>query len=178
MSGCNPGADLPLAQSGSPGGPGGSGNSYTLSTGDQIRIITFNEPGLSGEFGIDDSGYVALPLIGPVAAEGMTTRGLAAKLTEALHQKNLLNDPSIVVEVVKYRPVFVLGEVQHPGPFPFVPHMTMLSAVALAGGFTPRAVKTRAEVVRSETGAAVKARLDPESPVQPGDVITVFERTF
>jgi polysaccharide export outer membrane protein len=172
LGGCNPGANLPMVQSPS------SSAGYRLSTGDQIRIITFNEPGLSGEFGIDDSGYVALPLLGPIAAEGLTTRALAAKLSASLHEKNLLNDPSIVVEVVKYRPVFVLGEVQHPGPFPFVPHMTMLSAVALAGGYTPRAVKSRAEVIRTEDGATVKGRVEPDSVVEPGDIITVFERTF
>jgi polysaccharide export outer membrane protein len=172
MAACEPGGDLPLVH------PVDAGNGYTLSTGDQIRIITYSEPNLSGEFGIDDSGYVALPLLGTVAAEGLSTRALAAKLSQLLHEKNLLNNPSIVVEVVKYRPVFVLGEVQRPGPFPFVPHMTMLSAVALAGGFTPRAVKGRAEVVRTEAGTTIKGRLEPDSVVEPGDIITVFERTF
>jgi polysaccharide export outer membrane protein len=172
LSGCNPGADLPVLSS------PGIGTGYRLSTGDEIRLITFNEQSLSGQFGIDDSGYVALPLLGPVKADGLTTRQLATTISETLRRNKLLSDPSVVVEVVKYRPVFVLGEVQHPGPFPFQPHMTMLSAVALAGGFTPRAVKSRAEVSRVEDQALVKGALEQNSNVEPGDIITVLERTF
>jgi polysaccharide export outer membrane protein len=151
---------------------------YRLSTGDQVRLITFNEQSLSGDFTVDDSGYVAIPLLGPVHAQGLTTRELASKVAGELKARKFFVDPSIVVEVVKYRPVFVLGEVQHPGPFPYQPHMTLLSAVAMAGGFTPRAVKARAEVVRPEDGGTLKGGLDPDSAVAPGDIITVLERTF
>ena len=128
VAGCEPGADLPVLQSAA------VSSGYKLSTGDQLRLITFNEQSLSGEFGIDDSGYIALPLLGPVQAEGLTTQALADKIEATLRQKKLFADPSVVVEVVKYRPIFVLGEVQRPGPFAFQPHMTMLAAVALAAG--------------------------------------------
>lgn len=170
--GCDPAADLPVLQS------NGVSNGYKLSTGDELRVTTFNETSLSGSFGIDDSGYVALPLLGPVQADGLTTQGLATRIASELRDKKLLSDPSVVVEVVKYRPVFVLGEVQHPGPFPYQPHMTMLSAVALAGGFTPRAVKHRAEVARIEGSSRLRGGLDPDSNVEPGDIITVLERNF
>jgi polysaccharide export outer membrane protein len=172
LAGCDPSKNLNVLES--PGVTGG----YTLSTGDQVRLIAYNEQSLSGEFAIDDSGYVALPLLGPVRAEGLTTQALADKVSNALKDKKLFVDPSIVVEIVKYRPVFVLGEVQHPGPFPYQPHMTLLSAVALAGGFTPRAVKSRADVIRPTDAGTVEGALEPRSNVAPGDIITVLERTF
>ena len=172
VSACDPQPSLPLLNSGDAGG------GYKLSSGDQVRVITFGEQSLSGEFGIDDSGYIALPLVGPLHANGLTTRGLADEVTQALREKKLLASPNVVVEVIKYRPIFVLGEVQHPGPFPYQPHMTLLSAVALAGGFTPRAVKTRAAVVRSGSDEAVMGKLIPLSGLEPGDVITIPERTF
>lgn len=172
LSACAPGANLPLLQS------EGVEKGYRLSTGDQVRVITFGEQNLSGDFSIDDSGYISLPLLGPVRADGLDTHTLAANITDALRSHKLLADPSVVVEIVKYRPVFVLGEVQHAGPFPYQAHMTFLSAVALAGGFTPRAVKSRAEVVRSGPDGTVEGRLEPLSKVEPGDVITVLERNF
>jgi len=173
LSACAPGANLPLLDS-----SGINAAGYKLSTGDEIRLTTFGEQNLSGEFGIDDSGNVALPLLGPMPADGLTTRALANEISDALRTRKLLTDPSVVVEVVKYRPVFVLGEVQHPGPFPYQPHMTMLSAVALAGGFTPRAVRNRASVVRSGPDGTIEGRVERQSLIQPGDVMTVLERNF
>jgi polysaccharide export outer membrane protein len=172
VAACEPGGNLPLLES------SGVDSGYKLSTGDQVRLITFNEQTLSGNFSIDDSGYIALPLLGPVPADGLTTRALAKEIEDSLRARKLLSEPSVVVEIVRYRPIFVLGEVKSPGPFPYQPHMTMLTAVALAGGFTPRAVKSRAEVVRTGAGASVDGRLDPQSKVDPGDVITVLERNF
>ncbi len=173
LSACEPGANLPLLDSSAVNAAG-----YKLSTGDEIRLTTFGEQTLSGQFGIDDSGNVALPLLGPMPADGLTTRALAEEISDALRTRKLLNEPSVVVEVVKYRPVFVLGEVQRPGPFPYQPHMTMLSAVALAGGFTPRAVRSRAAVVRSGQGGTIEGRVERQSLIQPGDVMTVLERNF
>jgi polysaccharide export outer membrane protein len=172
VAACEPGGNLPVLES------AGVDSGYKLSTGDEVRLITFNEQTLSGNFNIDDSGYIALPLLGPMPADGQTTRSLAKEIEDALRTRKLLSEPSVVVEIVKYRPIFVLGEVKSPGPFPYQPHMTMLTAVALAGGFTPRAVKSRAEVVRSSAGASVDGRLDPQSKVEPGDVITILERNF
>jgi polysaccharide export outer membrane protein len=172
VTACEPGGNLPVLQS------SGVDSGYKLSAGDQVRLITFNEQTLSGEFGIDDSGFIALPLLGPVPADGLTTRALAKEIEDALRTRKLLSEPSVVVEIVKYRSVFILGEVTHPGPFPYQPHMTLLSAVALAGGFTPRAVKSRAEVVRAEAGSTIEGKLEPQSKVEPGDVITVLERNF
>ncbi len=172
LSACEPGGNLP------PLDPPSVNAGYKLSTGDQVRLITFNEKDLSGDFGIDDSGNIALPLLGPLPADGLTTRALADEISTALQSRKLLANPSVVVEVVRYRPIFVLGEVKAPGPYPYQPHMTLLSAVALAGGFTPRAVRDRAAVLRNGPSGAVEGRVDREAPIAPGDVITVLERNF
>ncbi len=172
LAGCEPGADLPLLQSAD------IGQGYRLGSGDEVRITTFGEKDLSGDFSVDDSGFVSLPLAGPLKAEGLTTRGLSDEIGHTLRAKNLLSDPNVVVEVVKYRPIFVLGEVQRPGPYPYQVRMTFLNAVALAGGFTPRAVKGHATVVRTAASGTEKGRIDQLSQVEPGDVITVEERNF
>lgn len=172
ISACDPGANLPeLDQP-------GIGASYRLSTGDQIRVTTFGEQTLSGTFTIDDSGTIALPLLGPTPADGLTTRGLADAIGGALRSRKLLTDPNVVVDVVRYRPIFVLGEVKSPGPYPYLPHMTMLSAVAVAGGFTQRAVHERASVVRIGPGGTVNGQVKPGGLIEPGDVMTVLERNF
>ena len=165
-------ADLPLLVS-EP-----NGQSYHLGTGDEVRVTTFGEKDLSGEFKIDDSGFIALPLTGPVAAEGLTTSALGDLVSHTLREKNLLSEPNVVVEVVQYRPVFVLGEVQHPGPYPYQTRMTFLNTVALAGGFTPRAVKSEATVVRKTRSGMVKGMVDQLSEIEPGDIVTVGERNF
>jgi len=154
------------------------GKTYQLGTGDEVRVTTFGEKDLSGDFRVDDSGFVALPLVGPVTAEGLTTQALSGAIAQALKSKNLLSDPSVVVEVVQYRPIFVLGEVQKPGSYPYQARMTFLNAVALAGGFTPRSVKSDATVVRATSHGVLKGRVDQVSEIEPGDIVTVEERNF
>ena len=171
LSACAPGADLqPIADY--------SSNGYKLGGGDQIRIITFGEDQLTGDFRVDDRGNIALPLLGNVKASGMTSEQLSAMLAAELRRRKLLQDPSVAVEVVAYRPVFVLGEVAKPGQYPYQPGMTMLTTVAVAGGFTYRAVQDYASVVRTTGSQAVAGKITPLSFVAPGDVINVFERRF
>lgn len=171
LAGCAPGRDLPpIAEYHSQG--------YRLGSGDQIRIITFGEDQLTGEFRVDDQGRVALPLLGSVQAAGLTPQELDAKIADGLKKRNLLRNPSVSVEVVAYRPVFVLGEVAKPGQYPYQPGMTMLTTVAVAGGFTYRGVQDYAAVVRTTNDEAVEGKITPRSFVAPGDVIKVFERRF
>lgn len=169
---CTPGSDLPVL------GAANTNQGYRLGPNDKIRVITYGEQGLSGEFGIDDNGFIAVPLLGSIHAEGMTAADLAKQLQATMQARKLFAEPSVVVEVTKYRPVYVLGEVQHPGPFPYEAHMTFLQAVALAGGFTPRAVKSTCEVIRTTQAGSQRGRLEPTGHVEPGDVITVLERNF
>jgi polysaccharide export outer membrane protein len=143
-----------------------------------VRIITFGEENLTGEFRVNDSGNIALPLVGAVHAAGLTPGALETTVGAALRRGNLVHHPSVAVEVIAYRPVYVLGEVNKPGQYTYQPGMTVVTAVAVAGGFTYRAYERYTSVVRTTEGKAVEGRAERQAFVQPGDVITVFERRF
>ncbi|HTI84166.1 MAG TPA: polysaccharide biosynthesis/export family protein [Acetobacteraceae bacterium] len=166
-----PGSRLPML-------PDGDRAAYTLGPGDQVRIIVFGEDNLTGEFRVNDSGNIALPLVGSVHAAGLASSGLEAAVGAALRRDNLVRHPSVAVEVIAYRPIYVLGEVNKPGQYAYQPGMTVVTAVAVAGGFTYRAIEGYAAIVRTANGTAVEGRATRQSFVQPGDVITVFERRF
>ncbi len=151
---------------------------YRLGPGDQVRIITVGDEALTGEFRVGDSGRLALPMLGSVPAAGLPPAGLEQTIARGLVRAGLERDPSVSVEVTGYRPIFVLGEVNKPGQFAYQPGMTVLAAVALAGGFTYRAVDDVAAVVRSDHGQAVEGRATRQTALEPGDVVTVFERRF
>ena len=171
LAGCAPGRGLPpLARHTT--GP------YRLGPGDKLRIITVSDEALTGDFRINESGDIELPLLGRFHAAGHSASGLGGALALALRQARLERDPSVAVEVVRYRPVFVLGEVNKPGAFPYQPGMTVLSAVALAGGFTYRAVERVAKVERDRAGHPFAARAVPSDPLQPGDVLRIYQRRF
>lgn len=171
LTGCTPGEDLkPLPELQQTG--------YTLGVGDKIRIITFGNEALTGEFRIGDTGKIAMPLLGSVPAAGLTPEALQNNIASELEEMKLLQKPNVSVEITEYRPVFVLGEVNRPGEYPYKPGMTVLSAVSTAGGFTYRAVTDMGSVVRTTDGATVEGTVTRRSLVQPGDVITIFERHF
>ena len=107
--------------------------SYTLGSGDKIRLIVFGEEDLSGEFVVDDAGFVRLPLIGQIAAAGRTVRQLEGDIASKLGAQ-YLKDPRVSIEVVNYRPFYIIGEVNKPGEYPFVAGMSVMNAVAMAGG--------------------------------------------
>ena len=113
--------------------PNSEVKAYQLGAGDQIRIITFGEDQLTGDFRVNDTGAINIPLLGSVAANNLTTNQLADKISQELIRRKLFRDPSVAVEVTEYRPIFILGEVSKPGQYPFRPGMTVLSAVASAG---------------------------------------------
>jgi polysaccharide biosynthesis/export protein len=119
-----------------------------------------------------------LPLVGAVHAAGLTSADLEAAVGAALRRGKLVHNPSVAVEVIAFRPIYVLGEVNKPGQYPYQPGMTVVTAVAVAGGFTYRAVEAYAGVVRTIEGKSVEGRASRQSTVQPGDAITVFERRF
>ena len=172
LAGCGgPGANLPPVPATVPG-------AYHLGPGDQVRIITLSEDRLTGDFRVNDSGAIALPLLGTIRAAGLTTAELEQAIGAGLTRAQLIRDPSVSVEVTVYRPIFVLGEVNHPGQYPYQPGMTVVTAVAVAGGFTYRAIEDRAAIVRSVDGKAVEGRAERQTYVQPGDVITIYERRF
>jgi polysaccharide export outer membrane protein len=151
---------------------------YRLGTGDEVRIIVFGEEPLTREYRVSDSGNVNLPLLGPIPAVGLTANDLGESIANTMQKKGLFNNPSVSVEVTRYRPIFILGEVNKPGEYSYQPRMTVLTAVAIAGGFTYRAVVDSASIVRTTDKKAVEGLVGRQSYVEPGDVITIFERLF
>ncbi len=150
---------------------------YRLDTGDELRITVFDEEDLSGEFDVNPSGVVSLPLIGEVAAQGRTL----SELEDAIEAKLLdgyIRNPRVSIEVLNYRPFYILGEVNEPGSYPYVAGMTVLNAVALAGGYTYRARKERILVQRNGADKSEAAVVGERAAVLPGDIITVDERFF
>lgn len=158
-------------------GPADQKQQYILGPGDQVRLTVFGEADLSGEFKVGDDGTISLPLIGQIAAKGLTPsqleQGIAAMLTP-----DYVKNPTVNIEVMSYRPFFIIGEVNKPGSYPYVSGMTALEAVALAGGFTYRA-RTEQVLIKRTVGAAPQETLMPiEAAVMPGDVIKIRERYF
>ncbi len=151
---------------------------YRLGAGDFLRVLTFGEDQLTGEFRVNDQGGIGLPLVGSVPASGKTAPQLEADISRALVKGDFLKNPHVTVEVIAYRPIFVLGEVSKPGQFPYQPGMTFLTAVAVAGGFTYRAVQSYGEVVRATRGVAQTGRVTSNTFLAPGDVVRVLERYF
>jgi polysaccharide export outer membrane protein len=168
----SPGSGLPLL-------PDASLAAYRLGPDDQVRVTVFNDPRLTGDFRVSDAGTIALPLVGTVRASGLTTGEVEQNIATEMRNKNLFRDPSVAVQVVTYRPIFVLGMVERGGQFPYQPGMTTLTAVAVAGGFNYRAIRDYVSVTRiGPDGRPVEYRAPREALVQPGDTITVFERRF
>jgi polysaccharide export outer membrane protein len=150
---------------------------YTLNAGDKLRVVVFGQDGLSNIYVIDASGAITMPLIGAVPARGLTTDALARAIAARLRQ-GFIRDPHVAIEVDTYRPFFILGEVALPGQYPYVPHMTVENAIAIAGGFTPRAYRWDVSIDRPMGNAVVRKTVPPLTRVRPGDTVVVKERWF
>lgn len=153
------------------------GAPYRLASGDRLRIIVFGQDNLSNIYAVDGSGRISMPLIGIVEAQGRTTQQLQAAI-EAKLRAGYLREPRVSVEVDSYRPFFILGEVTNSGQFPFVSGMTVQTAVAIAGGFTPRGDRSTAEITRAFEGRLITAVVPITYPLQPGDTVVIKERWF
>ncbi|MCA0400401.1 MAG: polysaccharide export protein [Proteobacteria bacterium] len=153
------------------------GEPYTLAGGDRLRVIVFGQDSLSNSYAVDGSGRIAMPLIGTVEAQGRTTLQLARAVEEKL-RNGYLREPKVSVEVEQYRPFFVLGEVATSGQFPYVNAMTVQTAIAIAGGFGPRANRNYAEITRAIRGEVYTVAVPLNTPVKPGDTIAIKERFF
>ena len=171
LAACAPGSGLPVLNPARP-------EAYQLGVGDQIRVITYGEDQLTHDYRIGDDGSIAVPLLGVVSAEGLTTAQLSMRIAAELRERKLVREPSVSVQVTDYRPIFVLGEVAKPGQYPFQPGMTMLTAVTVAGGFTYRAIQSYVYVVRLDNRQTVVGKVLPDGFLKPGDVVKVYERVF
>jgi len=153
------------------------GTEYRLSMGDKIRITVYGHEDLSGEFEIDTAGKVSLPLVGDVEADGRTANEFESAIIAAL-RPDYLRNPRVSVELLDYRPFYIFGEVKSPGSYPYSSGMTVISAIAVAGGFTYRARKNRIQIVRGSDDNRVELQVNDDTLIQPGDVIEVPERFF
>ena len=179
LSGCMrtsaPVAMVPVAYA----APVGAGYdaAYRLDAGDKLRVVVYGQEGLTNTYAIDAGGSITLPLIGAVPARGRTPSGLAADIAAKL-RGGYIREPSVAVEVESYRPFFILGEVAAPGQYPYVPNMTVESAVAIAGGFSPRALRDRVTLTHTDASGSGRVIVPLGTTISPGDTVLVGERWF
>ncbi|MBY9068487.1 polysaccharide export protein [Hyphomonas sp. WL0036] len=150
---------------------------YKLGSSDRLRVTVFGHQDLSGEFEVDGSGAISMPLIGEVNAIGLSARELEASVASRLSDGYILN-PRVSVEVINYRPFYILGEVGRPGEYPFTSGLTVQNAVAAAGGYTYRANKRVVYIKSIDAPAEVAYDLTATTVVKPGDTIRIGERIF
>ena len=157
--------------------PAAYDTSYRLDAGDKLRIVVYGQEGLTNTYAIDAGGSITMPLIGSVPARGRTPAGLAAEITGKL-RNGYIRDPSVAVEIESYRPFFILGEVAAPGQYPYVPNMSVESAVAIAGGFSPRARRDRVTLTHTDSSGSMRFVVPLGTSLSPGDTVLVGERWF
>ena len=151
---------------------------YRLGAGDKVRIIVFGEDSLTGEYLVPGgAGKISFPLVGDVTASGLTVSQLETELENALRD-GFLKQPRVSIEVLEYRPFFILGEVMKPGEYPYTNGLTVLNAVATANGFTYRADTRKVYIRRANSTQEQQYQLTTSTPVEPGDTIRIGERFF
>lgn len=161
-----------------PADPGSDAeSSYMLGTGDRVRIKVYGEADITGEYELDVNGIVSVPLAGRVKAKGLTTRQLEKAIATAL-SRGIVRDPRVSAEIATYRPFYILGEVKKAGEYPYKSGLTVLDAVASAGGYTYRANESKVVIRRAGSNVEETIPLSAPVPVYPGDNIRIPERYF
>ena len=150
---------------------------YRLDAGDRMRVTVFEQTDLSNTYVVDKAGYIAFPLVGAVAARGYTIKEIEAGIARKLAQ-GFLRDPDVSVEMDRYRPFFIMGEVGSAGQYTYVPGMTVQNAIAIAGGYSARAHQKNVDITRQINGKVMTGRVPITDPILPGDTIYLRERLF
>ncbi len=153
------------------------GDGYRLGVGDKLGIVVLGEEDLSLQVLVNDQGAINYPFLGELKVAGLTIAQLRQQITTGLQPEYLLN-PKVTVQVLEYRHFFVNGEVQKPGGFPWQPGMTVRKAASLAGGFSPRASRSRLFIIRDADPNRMPVQVDVDAPVAPGDIITIDQSFF
>jgi polysaccharide export outer membrane protein len=169
-------APTAMAYAAAPAGAGYDA-AYRLDAGDRLRVVIYGQEGLTNTYAIDAGGSITIPLIGAVPARGRTPAGLAEEITGRL-RRGYIRDPSVAVEIEGYRPFFILGEVAAPGQYPYVPNMSVESAVAIAGGFSPRAQRDQVTLTHHDNSGSMRSVVPLGTALGPGDTVLVGERWF
>jgi len=150
---------------------------YRLGAGDRVRVTVFEQDGLTNTYSVDQSGYLSFPLVGAIPARGHTAQQMEKEIADKLRQ-GYLRDPDVSVEIDRYRPIFVMGEVGAAGQYSYVPGLTVQKAIAIAGGFSPRANQESVDITRDINGKVMTGRVVTSDPLLPGDTVYVRERLF
>jgi polysaccharide biosynthesis/export protein len=157
----------------------GLSQGYRIAGGDKLKVSVFDEPTLTGEFGVGLDGTLSLPLIAPIQTSGQVPEQLAAKIAAALAEGGFVLSPRVTVEVSQHRPFYILGEVGAPGEYPYIGDLTVEQAIAKARGFTPRANKSEVVLRRHDWTVGKRVRLGTTPLlIAPGDTITIQEAFF
>lgn len=182
LGACAGGPAPGAAGAGPPGG--GSGEvqqlgtpAYKLGSGDRVKVTVFRHEDLSGEFSLDGTGTFGMPLVGEIDGAGLTNRELEQRIVEKLREGELIREPQVSVEVLNYRPFYILGEVKTPGSYPYQSNMNVLNAVALAGGYSYRAKQDGFLLQRGGSNSQ-GVLVAGDTQLLPGDIVTVRERYF
>ena len=157
--------------------PVANDEAYRLDAGDKLRVVVYGQDGLTNTYAIDAGGSITMPLIGAVPARGRTPAKLAAEISARL-RNGYIRDPSVAVEIESYRPFFILGEVAAPGQYPYVPNLSVESAVAIAGGFSPRARRDTVTLTHTDNSGPTRVVVPLGTALSPGDTVLVGERWF
>jgi len=152
-------------------------NQYILQAGDRIYIQVFDEPDLTMEATVGQSGAINYSYLGSVEVAGKSPDQLTVDITEKLRDGYLRN-PSVNITVQQYRSFFVDGEVRSPGSYGYEPGLTLAKAVSIAGGMTDRASRRKIYLTREVDGDKSRTRVDLSQSIEPGDVITIEEGFF
>lgn len=150
---------------------------YNLDAGDKVRITVYEQADLTNTYAVDKGGYIAFPLIGSVAARGKTLKDIERDIAIKL-QQGYIRSPDVSVEIDRYRPFYIMGEVNAGGQYTYVPGMTVQNAVAIAGGYSGRAEQLNADITRVIDGNVLNGRVPMSDPILPGDTIYLRERLF
>ena len=169
-------APVPVAYAAAPMPPAHDA-AYRLDAGDKLRVVVYGQEGLTNTYAIDAGGSITMPLIGAVPARGRTPAGLASAISAKL-RNGYIREPSVAVEIETYRPFFILGEIAAPGQYPYIPNMSVESAVAIAGGFSPRALRDRVTLTHTDHSGSSRFVVPLGTALGPGDTILVGERWF
>ena len=151
---------------------------YRVAPGDKLRVVVLSDTELSGDYEVDSTGIISPRMATRVSVVGMTTAEIEAMLKDRYRADGLLRSPKLTVDLVSRRPFYIVGEIGRPGSFPYVNGINVIQAVAIAGGYTRRASKTRITVRRFNSPAGEEETVTEDSPIGPGDVIHVPERWF
>ncbi len=151
---------------------------YVLSAGDTVHLVVYGDETITGDYMLDKRGIVTIPLIGDVHAAGLTKAALQADITTRLTSQGFLQKPYVTVDLTGLQPIYILGEVKNPGSYDYKPSLDVFKALALAGGYTPRAVKDKVIISRTGLKGRVSFYAGEDTPLMPGDSTKVAQRIF